>query len=65
MLRFSPRLGVIQGLSVCGTAKFTAGREMSKMSGAQIDKESIQVALCRYVFGSVCVCMVLKAGLII
>ncbi|KAF3842615.1 hypothetical protein F7725_024566 [Dissostichus mawsoni] len=34
--------------AVCGTAKFTAGREMSKKSGAQIDEEGIQVAVCRY-----------------
>ncbi|KAF3833221.1 hypothetical protein F7725_026886, partial [Dissostichus mawsoni] len=32
--------------AVCGTAKFTAGREMSKKSGAQIDEEGIQVAVC-------------------
>lgn len=34
---------------MCGTAKVTAGREMSKKSGAQIDEEGIQVAVCRYV----------------
>ncbi|RXN36823.1 THAP domain-containing 6 [Labeo rohita] len=36
--------------AVCGTAKFTAGREMSKKSGAQIDEEGIQVAVCRHGF---------------
>ncbi|KAK5926611.1 hypothetical protein CgunFtcFv8_022169 [Champsocephalus gunnari] len=36
--------------AVYGTAKFTAGREMSKKSGAQIDEEGIQVAVCRHGF---------------
>ncbi|KAL7396953.1 hypothetical protein ABVT39_014237 [Epinephelus coioides] len=36
--------------AVCGTAKFTAGRETSKKSGAQIDEEGIQVAVCRHGF---------------
>ncbi|KAK5922914.1 hypothetical protein CgunFtcFv8_020139 [Champsocephalus gunnari] len=36
--------------AVCGTAKFTAGREMSKKSGAQIDEEGIQVCVCVHGF---------------
>ncbi|XP_045920563.1 uncharacterized protein LOC123980296 [Micropterus dolomieu] len=34
--------------AVCSTAKFTAGREMSNRSGAQIDEEGVKVAVCRH-----------------
>ena len=40
--------------SICGTAKFTAGREMAKKSGSKIDEEGLQVAVCRY---ELCVCL--------